>query len=110
MSGSIWNKKGATLSDKTAQKEFGITEDEIIEGINSETLQYKKNYIHGNPYLRLLRDELEVLISKKFGNDYLKNQKLKNELSKINQEIRSLKKQLKIAEEKRMQLLGKVGK
>jgi hypothetical protein len=28
-----WFKKGATLSDKSAKKEFGLTQDEIIEGI-----------------------------------------------------------------------------
>ena len=30
-----WNRKGATLSDKTARKEYGLSQDEIIEAIES---------------------------------------------------------------------------
>lgn len=30
-----WNLKGATLSDKTAKKEYGVDEDFIIKGINA---------------------------------------------------------------------------
>jgi len=28
-----WNRKGATLSDVTAQKEYGVSRDFIVEGI-----------------------------------------------------------------------------
>jgi hypothetical protein len=28
---AAWIKKGATLSDKSARKEFGLTQEEIIE-------------------------------------------------------------------------------
>ena len=31
-----WNRKGAVLSDVTAQKEYGITRDLIVDGIRSE--------------------------------------------------------------------------
>lgn len=30
-----WNKKGATLSDVTAQKEYGVNKNLIVKGINS---------------------------------------------------------------------------
>jgi hypothetical protein len=30
---SEWRRKGATLSDKTAREEFGLTQDEIIRAI-----------------------------------------------------------------------------
>jgi len=40
MSESNWTKQGATLSHKNACKEFGLTENEIIEGINQGKLQY----------------------------------------------------------------------
>lgn len=61
MSGSTaeWNKKGAALSDKFARKEFGLTQEQIIDAINSGKFQYRQNYIHGNPYFRLLRAEVE---------------------------------------------------
>ncbi len=48
-----WNEKGATFSDKSARKEYGITQEEIIEGINNGKLQYKINYIYDNPYFKL---------------------------------------------------------
>jgi len=35
---STWVKKGANLSDKSARKEFGLTQEEIIE----ESLKWKK--------------------------------------------------------------------
>ena len=107
MSISIWTQQGSTLSDKSARKEFELTQEEIIVGINSGKLQYRLNSMHGNPYFRLLRDEVESLVHEKFGEDYLKSKKLKNELSRLNQEIRKLKKQLKSLEEKKCQLLEK---
>jgi hypothetical protein len=50
-----WQRKGATLSDKTARKEFGLTQDEIYDAIEAGTLQYRQAYMHGSPWLRLLR-------------------------------------------------------
>jgi hypothetical protein len=52
-----WQRKGATLSDKTARHEFGLTQDEIYD---AGTLQYRQAYMHGNPWLRLLRREVEA--------------------------------------------------
>ena len=37
-----WQHKGATLSDKTARQEFGLTQDEIHDAINAGTLQYRQ--------------------------------------------------------------------
>ena len=58
-----WTQKGATLSDKSARKEFGLTQQEIIAAIRAGKLQYRQNYAHGNPFLRLLRNEVEVLVA-----------------------------------------------
>ncbi len=33
-----WTKKGGTLSDKTAVKEFGLTQNDIIKAINEGKL------------------------------------------------------------------------
>jgi hypothetical protein len=46
--GSEWQRKGTTLSDKTARKEFGLTQDEIIETIRAGSLQYRQSSIHEN--------------------------------------------------------------
>src|SRR6266581_2752361 len=62
-----WNKKGATLSDVSAQKEYGISRDFIIKGIDSGHLEYREGSIWGNPYLRVLRSQLEKYI---YGNSY----------------------------------------
>ena len=39
MSESNWTKLGATLSHKNACKEYGLTENEIIEGIKQGKLR-----------------------------------------------------------------------
>jgi len=109
MSDSNWNQKGATLSDKSARKEFGLTQEEIIDAIKCGKLQYRQNHIHGNPYLRLLRTEVESIAKELFGEDNLKNRKLKNELIQVNKEIRKLKMQIKTLEERKADLLESIG-
>jgi hypothetical protein len=61
---SEWVRNGATLSDKTARKEFGLTQDEIVEAIRAGKLHYREASMHGNPWLRLLRREVEALVKK----------------------------------------------
>jgi hypothetical protein len=39
---SEWLRKGATLSDKTARKEFGLTQNEIVQGIRTGKLQCRR--------------------------------------------------------------------
>jgi hypothetical protein len=39
---SEWQRKGATLSDKTAREEFGLTQDEIVRAIRAGQLQYRE--------------------------------------------------------------------
>jgi hypothetical protein len=56
-----WARKGATLSDKTARSEYGLTQDEISAAIDAGKLQYRPAAMHGNPWLRLLRSEVEGL-------------------------------------------------
>jgi hypothetical protein len=65
---SEWTCKGATLSDKSAREEFGLTQEEIHAAAQAGTLQYRVASMHGNPWLRLLRREVEALVIKKYGN------------------------------------------
>ena len=69
-----WQRKGATLSDKTARQEFGLTQDEIYDAIDAGTLQYRRAYMHGNPWLRLLRREVEALARTRHGDRYVSEQ------------------------------------
>lgn len=55
-----WSRKGATLSDKTAPKEFGLTQDEIVAAIDAGRLQCRVGVIQEHPWLRLLRREVGV--------------------------------------------------
>lgn len=106
---SEWQRKGATLSDKTARKEYGLTQDEIIQAIKAENLQYRRNSIHGNPFLRLLRREVEELVEKKHGGNYLKDQQARTEVARINRELKRLKRQIATLEERKSELLADLG-
>ena len=57
-----WRRKGGTLSHKTAQKEFALTWEEIVQAIRAGKLHCQQQSMHGNPWLRLLRREVEALV------------------------------------------------
>ena len=87
-----WVRKGAVLSEVTAQKEYGVTRDFIVEGIQAGKLEFREGAVWGNPYLRILRSQLEAYIAQQFGSEYLLKKKSHSELRTINKEIASLKK------------------
>jgi hypothetical protein len=89
-----WNRKGATLSDVTAKKEYGVDQDFIVEGIRTGKLEYRQGVIWGNPYLRLLRSQLEQYIAEEPGKDVLSSVKRQTELRKTKKEITNLKKRM----------------
>lgn len=89
-----WNRKGATLSDVTAQKEYGVGRDFIVKGIRAGKLEYREGAIWGNPYLKVLRGQLEQFITEELGEDYLSKGKNQTELRKIKKETSALKKRL----------------
>ncbi|MBC2712194.1 MAG: hypothetical protein HGJ94_14795 [Desulfosarcina sp.] len=99
-----WNRKGATLSDVTANKEYGVGRDFIVKGIRAGKLEYREGVIWGNPYLRLLRSQLEKYIAEELGKDRLSNVKKQTELRKINKEIAKLKKKLKELQALKMEI------
>lgn len=89
-----WNRKGATLSDVTAQKEFGVSRDFIVKGIRARKLEYREGSVWGNPYIRVLRRQLELYIVDKYGADRLWRRKNQAELRGIKKEMTTLKKRL----------------
>ena len=103
---SEWQRKGATLSDKTARKELGLTQDEIVQAIRTGKLHWREASMHGNPWLRLLRREVEALVKKKHGDDYLKEQQAKTELEGINRELKRLKTRARVLEERKAKLMA----
>ena len=104
----VWNKKGATLSDKSARAEYGLTQQEIVAAINSGKLRYRVNSIFGNPFLRLVRREVEALISESRGSRTLQERKLQHELARTEKQLRSLKKQVAGLEKRRSELLASI--
>jgi len=99
-----WNRKGATLSDVTAKKEYGVDREFIISGIRAGKLEYREGVMWGNPYLRILRSQLEKFISEEFGQENLSKEKNTTELRKTKREINILKKRLRELEARKMEL------
>jgi len=106
----IWNRKGATLSDKSARKEFGLTQKEIIRGINEGKLQYRIGSIYGNPYFRLLRHEVEAFAEMAHGAECVERKQMQNELEGVNKELRQLKKRMAELEKRKTELLAGLNK
>ncbi len=60
--------------------------------------------MHGNPWLRLLRREVETLVRKKHGDKHLRNLQATTELARINRELKRLKTQIAALEERKTKL------
>ena len=103
---AVWVQKGATLSDKTAQKEFGLRQEDIMQAIKAGKLQYRHNTLYGNPCLKLLREEVEDLVNEKYGMDYLQKRNAKTELGKVQTAIRSLQRQIAQLEKRKAELVA----
>ena len=99
-----WNRKGATLSDVTAKAEYGVDRDFVVKGIETGKLEYRDGSIWGNPYLRVLRSQLEVYIAAEFGPKHLLKIKNECELRTIKKQILETKKKLKALEARRTEL------
>jgi len=103
---ALWTQKGESLSHNNACKEFGLEMSEIIDGIKSGKLQYKVNYVHGNPYYKLLRQEVAAFASELRGEKYFKRQEIEFKIKTINKEINSCKRKI-VANEREKELLIK---
>ena len=90
-----WNQKGATLSDVTAKAEYEVERDFIVQGIRKGKLEYRDGSMRGNPYLRILRSQLEKYIAEEFGEDRLLTIKARSELRAVKKEIARLQNSLK---------------
>ena len=100
-----WRRKGATLSDKTARKEFGLTQDEIEAAIDAGHLQYRVGVVHGNPWLRLLRSELEALMESTYNDRDHRHRRATAELARIERDLKRLRAEVAALEEQRTKLL-----
>jgi predicted RNase H-like nuclease (RuvC/YqgF family) len=101
-----WSRKGATLSDKTARKEFGLTQDEIVAAIEAGRLQYRVGVIHGNPWLRLLRREVEELMKSTHNDRDHRQRRARADLARIDRELKKLRSEVTALEQQRAKLLA----
>ena len=99
-----WNRKGASLSDVTAEAEYGVSRDFIDKGIQTAKLEYRYGAVWGNPYVRILRSQLEKYISEELGEGYLVRVKSQTELRRIKKEMFDLKKKLDALQERKADL------
>jgi hypothetical protein len=99
-----WNRKGAVLSDVTAHKEYGVTRAFIVKGIQAGKLEYRDGTVWGNPYLRVLRSQLELYIAAELGSEHLSNKKARTELRAINKEIAENRKKLAVLEARKAEI------
>lgn len=65
--------------------------------------------MHGNPWLRLLRREVELLVRERHGANYLMNRQAKTELARINRELKRLKTQIAVLEQRKSKLIAGSG-
>ena len=106
---SEWRRKGATLSHKTAQKEFGLTWDEIVRAIRAGKLHCQQQSMHGSPWFRLLRREVDALVRERHGANHLRNRHAQTELARINHELKQLKSQIAALEKRKSKLITGLG-
>jgi hypothetical protein len=104
-----WGRKGATLSDKTARAEFGLTQDEIVAAVHAGELQYRLSSMQGNPWLRLLRREVESLVTARRGERYLRERQARAELARVNLDLKRIRAQMVELEEQHSRLLADLG-
>jgi flagellar motility protein MotE (MotC chaperone) len=87
-----------------------VSRDFIIKGIQTGSLEYRDGAIWGNPYLRILRSQLEAYIVGELGEGYLTRAKNEIELRRVKKEITDLNKRLSSLQERKNELEASLGK
>lgn len=98
--------RAPTLSDKTARKEFGLTQDEIVGAIDAGQLQYPFGVIHGNPWLRLLRREVEELMDSTYTDRDYRHRRAKAELARVDRDLKKLRAEVAALDDHRAELIA----
>ena len=67
-------------------------------------LEFREGAVWGNPYLRVLRTQLERYIAAQLGSEYLASKRSKTELHAIRKEIAAVRKKLALLEARKVEL------
>ncbi len=105
-----WNRKGASLSDKTARKEYKVDQEFIIKGVEAGKLEFRYSSVWGSPFIRILRRQLEEYITSELGPEYLAKATGKIELQKIKKEIAEIELQLNVLSIRKEELAARKAK
>jgi uncharacterized protein (DUF3084 family) len=81
-----------------------VNREFVIKGIEAGMLEYRDGVMWGNPYLRILRSQLEKYIIEELGEIYLERVKAEAELRKTKKEITGLKKKMNALQERKAHL------
>jgi hypothetical protein len=81
-----------------------------VKGIKAGKLEYREGSIYGNPWLRILRSQLEQYITEELGTGYLSDMKNRTELRKIKKEMADLKKRLDALQARKAEIELTMGK
>ncbi len=79
------------------------------EGLDGPQMDYRTKRFEA-ALLRLLRREVEELVKKKHGGDYLKERQAKTELTRVNRELKRLKAETAAQEERKSNLPAELAK
>ncbi len=102
--------QGCITSDITAGKEYGVTQDFIMQSIRTGKLEYQEGSMYDNPYLKILRSQLEQYIAEQLGASYLGDKKVQTELRQIKKEISRMKKKLATLESRKVEIEAEIEK
>jgi len=105
-----WNRKGATLSDKTARKEYKVDQEFIIKGIEAGKLECRYASVWGSPFIKVLRRQLEEYITSELGPEHLAKARGKIELQKIKKEMAEIEQELIVLSIRKEELQTKKAK
>ena len=101
----VWpSAPGATLSENTAIKEYGLKHDEISDAAKAGKLHWLMAYAHGNPYNKLVRKEIEALALSKHAKAFVRRKKLEANLREVTSELRSQKRIEVLVERRKKEL------
>lgn len=99
-----WTRKGAVISDVTAQKEYGVSRDFIVKGVQAGQLEYREGSSWGNPWFKFLRSQLERYIVAELGPAHLASARAVTELRAVSTAISGLRKKLATLEARKAEL------
>ena len=86
-----------------------MEESFIVKGIDGR-LEYRDESDRGNPYLRLLRSQLEAYIIEELGEEFLSRAKNQTELRRVKKEMADLSKRLRVLQERKNQIEASLSK